>query len=88
MIYIFLLQYFQSDTLILLYISFLNFTASGKLTKVGGIFKSTRGTERGLGLGRIDSVVKRLGGYVSHNSEAGAFTTEVLLPLSVSEANS
>lgn len=64
-----------------LYISFLNFTAGGKLTKIGNLFKSTKGGEHGLGLGRIDDVVKRLGGYLSRNSEEGAFTTEILLPL-------
>ena len=65
-----------------LYISFLNFTSGGKLKKMGNIFKSTKGGEHGFGLGRIDDVVKRLGGYVSRNSEEGAFTTEVLLPMS------
>ena len=65
-----------------LYISFLNFTSGGKLQKFGNIFKSTKGGEHGLGLGRIDDVVKRLGGYISRNSEEGAFTTEVLLPMS------
>ncbi len=64
-----------------LYISFLNFTSGGKLKKMGNIFKSTKGGEHGFGLGRIDDVVKRLGGYVSRNSEEGAFTTEVLLPM-------
>ena len=64
-----------------LYISFLNFTSGGKLKKVGNIFKSTKGGEHGLGLGRIDDVVKRLGGYISRNSEESAFTTEVLLPI-------
>ena len=63
-----------------LYISFLNFTGSGKLKKVGNLFRSTKGGDHGLGLERIDSVVKRLGGYLSRNSEDGAFTTEILLP--------
>ena len=35
----------------------------------------------GFGLFRIDSVVGRLGGYIRRASEAGAFTTEILLPL-------
>ena len=67
-----------------LYISFLNFTNSGKLTKVGNFFKSSKGGDHGLGLGRIDSVVKKLGGYLSVNSEEGAFTTEILLPEALS----
>ncbi|MCD7859336.1 MAG: ATP-binding protein [Firmicutes bacterium] len=63
-----------------LYISFTNFTATGKLTKVGGIFRSTKGEGHGFGLVRIDSMVERLNGYLSRNSEDGAFTTEILIP--------
>lgn len=63
-----------------LYISFTNFTASKKLSKVAGRFASTKGKNRGLGLVRIDAIVKRLSGYISRNSEDGAFTTEILLP--------
>jgi len=32
------------------------------------------------GLIRIDDIVKRSDGYISRNSEDGAFTTEILLP--------
>ena len=63
-----------------LYISFTNFTAEGKLTKMGGRFRSTKGPQHGLGLVRTDTIVERLGGYLSRNSENGAFTTEILLP--------
>ena len=63
-----------------LYISFFNLTAQKKQTKVGGLFKSTKGEGHGLGLVRIDNIVERLGGYLSRNSEDGAFTTEILLP--------
>ncbi len=63
-----------------LYISFTNFTASNKLKKEGKIFKSTKGEGHGFGLVRIDSIVERLEGYISRNSEDGAFTTEILLP--------
>jgi len=63
-----------------LYISFTNFAPPGKLKKQGGIFRTTKGEGHGFGLIRIDSIVKRLGGYVSRNSEDGAFTTEILLP--------
>lgn len=63
-----------------LYISFTNFTAGEKLTKLGGIYRSTKGSDHGLGLVRIDTIVERLGGYLSRNSENGAFTTEILLP--------
>ena len=63
-----------------LYISFTNFTAGGKMTRAGRLFRSTKGEGHGLGLVRIDAVVDRLGGYLSRNSEEGAFTTEILLP--------
>ncbi len=63
-----------------LYISFTNFTATGKLKKIGGHFSSTKGEGHGFGLVRIDNIVKRLGGYINRNSEEGAFTTEILLP--------
>lgn len=63
-----------------LYISFTNFTAGGKLSRVGNRFKTTKGEGHGFGLERIDAIVERLGGYLSCNSEDGAFTTEILLP--------
>ena len=63
-----------------LYISFTNFTAGKKLQKVGGLFRTTKGEGHGFGLVRIDAIVERLDGYISRNSEDGAFTTEILLP--------
>ncbi len=63
-----------------LYISFTNFTAGKKLKKEGKLFRSTKGEGHGLGLARVDAIVERLGGYLSRNSEDGAFTTEILLP--------
>lgn len=63
-----------------LYISFTNFTAGKKLTKVDGRYRTTKGEGHGFGLMRIDSIVERLEGYISRNSEDGAFTTEILLP--------
>jgi len=63
-----------------LYISFTNFTAGKKLIKVGGRFASSKGEGHGFGLQRIDAIVERLEGYISRNSEDGAFTTEILLP--------
>lgn len=64
-----------------LYISFTNFTAQGKQTKIGKRFASTKGEGHGLGLLRMDNIVERLGGYLNRNSEDGAFTTEILLPV-------
>lgn len=63
-----------------LYISFTNFTAGKKLRKDGQVFRSTKGEGHGFGLVRIDAIVERLDGYISRNSEDGAFTTEILLP--------
>ena len=63
-----------------LYISFTNFTASKKMEKVGKRFRTTKGEGHGFGLVRIDSIIERLDGYLSRNSEDGAFTTEILIP--------
>ena len=63
-----------------LYISFTNFTAAKKQRKVGGVFHTTKGEGHGFGLVRMDTIVSRLGGYLTRNSEDGAFTTEILLP--------
>lgn len=63
-----------------LYISFTNFTAGKKLQREGSRFRSTKGEGHGFGLVRIDAIVERLEGYISRNSEDGAFTTEILLP--------
>lgn len=63
-----------------LYISFTNFTAGKKLKKDGKLFHSTKGEGHGFGLVRIDAIVDRFDGYLSRNSEDGAFTTEILLP--------
>jgi len=63
-----------------LYISFTNFTAGKKLRKNGQRFDTTKGDGHGFGLIRIDAIVARHDGYISRNSEDGAFTTEILLP--------
>lgn len=63
-----------------LYISFTNFTAGKKLPKEGRLFRTTKGEDHGFGLTRIDAIVRRLDGYLSCNSEDGAFTAEILLP--------
>ena len=51
-----------------------------KLKKEGKLFHSTKGEGHGFGLVRMDAIVERLDGYISRNSEDGAFTTEILLP--------
>ena len=64
-----------------LYISVTNLCAGKKMAKVNGKFLSRRGDGHGFGLVRIDGIVEKYGGYVNRNSEDGAFTTEILLPL-------
>ena len=63
-----------------LYISFTNFTAAKKLSKVGKGFKTSKGEGHGFGLVRVDDIVSRYDGYLSRNSEDGAFTTEIVIP--------
>ena len=64
-----------------LYISVTNLCAGKKQKKLGNRYESTKGDGHGFGLVRIDSIIERYGGYLSRNSEDGAFTTEILLPL-------
>ena len=47
---------------------------------MGKLFRTTKGDGHGFGLMRIDSIIERLDGYLSRNSEDGAFTTEILIP--------
>ncbi len=63
-----------------LYLSFTNFTATKKQKKLAGRFVTTKGEGHGFGLVRIDAIVEKLDGYLSRNSEDGAFTTEILIP--------
>lgn len=63
-----------------LYISFTNTTAQRKQKKENGRFASTKGSDRGYGLVRIDTIIERYQGYIRRGSEDGAFTTEILLP--------
>lgn len=63
-----------------LYISFTNFTAAKKQRKLGRRFATTKGEGHGFGLVRIDNIIDKLDGYLTRNSEDGAFTTEILIP--------
>lgn len=59
-----------------LYLALTN-TAGGEKKKS---FTTTKGKGHGLGLSRVDAIVKKYGGYVTRASEDEAFSTEVLLP--------
>lgn len=63
-----------------LYISITNASAA-RTKRVGTRFISTKGEHRGFGLSRIDRIVKKYQGYLKRRDEDGAFTTEILLPL-------
>ena len=63
-----------------LYMSFTN-SAGKKQQKIGNIFASTKGTDHGFGLSRVDALVEQYGGYLTRASEDGGYTTEVILPL-------
>ena len=64
----------------LLYMSFTN-SAGKKQNKIGNLFLSSKGSEHGFGLIRVDSLVAKNGGYLTRASEDGGYTTEVTLPL-------
>lgn len=64
-----------------LYMCLTNFTSVKKLKKQGGRYVTTKGEGHGFGLVRVDDIIKRYGGYISRNSEDGAFTTEIMLPV-------
>lgn len=63
-----------------LYLAMTN-TASGEKKHS---FRTTKGEGHGLGITRIDSVVKKYGGYATRASEDGAFSTEILIPQVIS----
>lgn len=63
-----------------LYLSITNTTAQKKQRKENGRFRTNKGYGHGYGLVRVDTIVERNQGYISRNSEDGAFTTELLLP--------
>lgn len=62
-----------------LYISFTNFTKLKKQKKIGNLFASTKGINRGLGLISVDNIIEKYNGYISRNSEDNVFTTEILI---------
>lgn len=64
-----------------LYMCLTNFTSVKKLKKQGGRYVTTKGEGHGFGLVRVDDIIERYGGYISQNSEDGAFTTEIMLPV-------
>ena len=63
-----------------LYLSVTN-ASGGKVKKQNGRYLSGKGVNHGFGLMRTDKIVNKYAGYIKHRDEAGAFTSEVMLPL-------
>ncbi len=64
-----------------LYICVTN-TVYSSIKKVGTHFLSTKNSDsHGFGLIRIDKICTKYDGYCKRNSEPGAFSTEILLPV-------
>ena len=63
-----------------LYMAFTN-AAGKKCDKRRNLFASTKGARHGLGLLRVESLVKKYDGFFSADSEDGGFTAELLIPL-------
>lgn len=63
-----------------LYLAVTN-AAGKKQTKRGGLFASSKGTDHGFGLARVNALVKKYGGIFLVDSEDGGFTAEILIPL-------
>lgn len=55
--------------------------SSGGVKKENGRYISSKGGNHGFGLIRADRIVKKYGGYIKRGDEEGAFTSEVLLPV-------
>lgn len=63
-----------------LYLAFTN-AAGKKRDRRRSMFLSSKGGQHGLGLVRVESLVKKYGGLFSADSEDGGFTAELLIPL-------
>ena len=59
-----------------LYLSLIN-TAKGSKKPH---FKTTKGDGHGFGISRIDTIVKKYGGFIKRASEDESFSTELMLP--------
>lgn len=69
-----------------LYLAFTN-AAGKKRNKSRSGFLSAKGAHHGLGLLRVESLVKKYGGFFSADSEDGGFTAEILIPLRLQNEN-
>jgi two-component system sensor histidine kinase AgrC len=63
-----------------LYISVTN-SMVGKASRLDNTFLSMKGGSHGFGLGSVDRIVWKYGGYINRQTEDGVFATEIMLPL-------
>lgn len=63
-----------------LYISVTN-ASDGQTKMLNGRYLSGKAGYHGFGLPRVDNIIKKYGGYIKRGDEAGAFSSEVMLPL-------
>jgi sensor histidine kinase regulating citrate/malate metabolism len=63
-----------------LYLSVTN-SSKDRAAKQNGRYVSAKGGFHGLGLLRVDRLVHKYGGYITRRDEDGAFTSEIMLPL-------
>lgn len=63
-----------------LYISVTN-SVGGALKKEGKSYFSTKGSDHGFGLKRIDKIVSKYSGWINRTDETDVFATEITLPL-------
>lgn len=63
-----------------LYISVSN-SVGGAIKKEGKTYFTTKNSNHGFGLKRIDKIVSKYGGFVNRQDETDVFATEITLPL-------
>lgn len=63
-----------------LYISVTN-SMDGKAKRIGNTFMSMKNAGHGFGLGSVDKIVKKYGGYINRQTEEDVFATEIMLPI-------
>lgn len=63
-----------------LYIYIMN-SVGNQLKKSGNKYLSTKDGSHGLGLMRLDNIVKKYNGYLNRQDETDVFVTEIMLPM-------
>ena len=56
-------------------------SVGGQTLKEGGKYVTTKDSNHGFGLMRVDKIVEKYSGYVNRQHEEGAFATEIILPI-------